>query len=683
MIALPWLITENKVPMTKRKPAADDQVPDEPVGLSRLTQYRYNYAKHDPAQCTVKGLFQPLKRNIRKGRNHTVLHKYSDLTLEFSCFEPLGANDLRVLQGLLALGSPIADPEVLTANTPPESQKLREGLNLSESANHLETLVVQASHYQLAKEIGLTLNSGSTFPRLRASIERMCKVYIVVTDKEGRRFGYNLIGGYTSQEKESLIRVALNPRLTAAILGERIAANGSHTRIEMAEVRAIRGEGADATRILHQYLSALTPPGAKREFIATTLCSQIWPQSPPPKKAKPEDQRRYQARLTKQNQRLRVVMARLADIGWHAEQIVDSRANSAQPAYRKWVISRPAVLNVDVDVVRSISETPPPLEKPHPLETPADPAPTEPEPPDLATLVRNSPAKALQEAGDQLTDEQFGTCITKQPVAAIKHCLGRLTDEQFATCAGKKPDAAMRYALDRMTPDQLHAAALKDPQAALEFALARLTDQTFVACAKTVGWPVENPQVTETQLDAWFATDPESAVRHIESTAGKTLPTIRDIAPLLSQQRLASYARAWPIDALENTDLIPASLLTDIARAQPAAAIQYAAGKMDPELLAECILVAPAAAIRHRFSSLDPDQRAWCLKKSPWMAAIIPFKELTPDENSATRSAMLAAAPKQLERIIAECPEAALQSLRHLLSPHQLNYCHDYVRSRR
>ncbi len=673
MIALPWLIPENKAPMTKRKPAVDDQVPDEPAGPSRLTQFRYNYAKHDPAQCTVKGLFQPLKRNTRKERKHTVHHKYGDVTLEFECSEPLGADDLRVLQGLLALGSPIADPEVLNASTPPESQKLRDSLNLSESANHLETLVVQATLYQLAKEIGLTLNSGGTFNRIRASIKRMCAVHIVATDKDGRRTGYNLIGGYSSEEKESMIRIALNPRLTTAILGERVAAKGSHTRIEMAEVRAIRGVGADATRILHQYLSALTPPGTQREFIATTLSSQIWPQSPPPKKAKPEDKHRYQARLAKQNQRLRVVMARLGDIGWHNEQIVDSRANSAQPAYRKWVISRPAVL--DVDEVRSISQSPPPLEKPHPLETPTDPAPTEPEPPDLATLVRKSPAKALQEAGDQLTDEQFGTCIAKQPVAAIKHCLGRLTDEQFATCADKKPDAAMRYALDRLTPDQLHAAALKDPQAALEFALVRLTDQTFVACAKTIGWPVGNQQVTETQLDAWFATDPESAARHLESKLGKTLPTFRDIMPLLSPVRLASYALAWPIDALENTDLIPASLITEIARAQPAAAIEYAADKMDPELLAECILVAPAAAIRYRFSSLDPDERAWCLKKSPWTAIALMFKQLTPDEVSTTRSAMSAAMPKQIDRIIAECPEAAFHHLRRYLTRQQLQHC--------
>lgn len=205
--------------MTNRKPAVDDPVPDDPVGLSRPNQFRYNYAKHDPAHCTAKGLFQPLKRAERKKQEHTVLHKYGDVTLEFKCSEPLGADDLRVLQGLLALASPIADPEVLTANTPPENQKLRDSLKLSESANHLETLVVQATRYQLAKEIGLTL-SGSTFPRIKASIIRMCSVSILATDKDGRRTGYNLIGGYSSQANEALIRVALNPRLTAAILGE-------------------------------------------------------------------------------------------------------------------------------------------------------------------------------------------------------------------------------------------------------------------------------------------------------------------------------------------------------------------------------------------------------------------------------------------------------------------------------
>lgn len=58
------------------------------------------HARHDPAHCLAPGLFRSLKRGDRKKLKLDVTYPYGEgEQIEFSGPEPLGADDLRILQG--------------------------------------------------------------------------------------------------------------------------------------------------------------------------------------------------------------------------------------------------------------------------------------------------------------------------------------------------------------------------------------------------------------------------------------------------------------------------------------------------------------------------------------------------------------------------------------------------------
>ena len=79
------------------------------------------HARHDPMHCLVPGLFRSLKRGERKRLKLDVTYHYAENEqARFVGFEPLGADDMRLLQGLVALGGPkgiILTPEP-TADLP-------------------------------------------------------------------------------------------------------------------------------------------------------------------------------------------------------------------------------------------------------------------------------------------------------------------------------------------------------------------------------------------------------------------------------------------------------------------------------------------------------------------------------------------------------------------------------------
>lgn len=665
------------------------------------SDYRYCLAKHDPAHCTVPGLFQPLSRGSRGERNHRVVHQYGDVTLEFSCFQPLGADDLRVLQGLLAMASPICEPIVISANTPtaPDHRKIRDSLNLTDPS--LEILIVQGSCYQLAREIGLKSRGGNTFRRIRESLERLSKVAITAKYQDGSQHGYHLIGGYSTKQTDKSICIVLNPRLTAAVLGKRIDATGGYTRIEMDEVRQIRGE---VTCVAHQYLCSIISPGETKELLAPTLRAHVWLQGPPPEKHQQDAYRKWLEKVKKQNQRIGKAMEELVSLGWRATKITDKRTNSKQKNYTKWQISRPAVYE-------ALAELPvePPLEGQPGKATPSqiaeessggpdqssssgiskETATVLPEP-SIEEIVKKSPAKALREYADQLNEDQFATAVRKQPTTALKCCLDRLSSELFAAAVQHAPEAAMRYALEDLSDAQLAAAAGHAPAAALRFALSRLSPDQFVAAVTSntaaTAWPVGNREVSDPQLDAWFSSDPRSAIRHLETITGLQLPTFAELSRCFSNSptRLRSCALAWPKDALENASNLPEETLNEVARNNPSMAIEYASKEtclIGDEILDECILAAPSAAIRHRFDELSTDQRKWCLRKSPWTAYALQGRKLTGTESAACLEAIHAGFAEKIELMIEECPTLfmhyhfALQQL----TPEQFRRCDNAV----
>jgi len=229
------------------------------------------HARHDPAHCLTPGLFRSLKRGERKKAKLDVTHTIGDDSIRFWGPEPLGADDLRILQGLIAMSAISGEKGrgiMLRSGTNSEAgQHLRLLLNLQWDAIEQDALVVKGSFSQLAREVGYA-EGGSQIKVIRESIERLYAISIIV-DRNGLRQGYRLLSEYASDENGSQLFVALNPRITDAILSRR-----QHTRINMNEVRALQ---TDPARLIHQRLCGWIDPGKSRRVILDKVCGYVWP----------------------------------------------------------------------------------------------------------------------------------------------------------------------------------------------------------------------------------------------------------------------------------------------------------------------------------------------------------------------------------------------------------------------
>lgn len=281
--------------------------------------YDLTHARHDPAHCLAPGLFRSLKRGDRKRLKLDVTYTHGEDRIEFSGPEPLGTDDMRVLQGLVAMAA-ISGESGRGILLKPETnnmvgQQLRLLLDLQWDAKEEDSMVAKGSFRQLAHELGYATDSGGVFRVIRDSIERLWKVSVIV-QRGGRRQGFRILSEYASDEDTGKLFVALNPRLAEAIIGSR-----SHTRIIMSEVRALQ---TDPARLVHQRLCGWIDPGKSgREIKIDTLCSYVWP-----------DAANDEA-MKKRRQAVRKALAEIALLpGWTVNEY----------AKGKWEISRPKAL---------------------------------------------------------------------------------------------------------------------------------------------------------------------------------------------------------------------------------------------------------------------------------------------------------------------------------------------------
>jgi hypothetical protein len=251
------------------------------------------FLRHSPSHCLAPGLFRALKRGERRHTKLEVTYDYGKgRSIEFSGPEPLGADDLRVLQGLIALAGPsglLLEPEPSTEC----GQQLRLFLEPKWEAVALNAIVVKGSYRSLAKEIGLA--SIDYYKSIKSSIERMWKVSIIVQNG-GKRKGFRLLAEYESDDVAGNLYVALNPMITEAILP-----GGQHVRIDMEEVRALHSENA---RLIHQRLCAWVNTGKREKVSLGTLISYLH-QTPA-----------NGSTLRKRQQRLRSALCELQELGW-------------------------------------------------------------------------------------------------------------------------------------------------------------------------------------------------------------------------------------------------------------------------------------------------------------------------------------------------------------------------------
>lgn len=224
------------------------------------------HAKMDRLHSLVPGLFRCLKKGERKKTKLDITYQHSKTErARLIGFEPLGADDLRLLQGLVAMGGLKGS---ILADEPKTEIGKQLRLNLDITANDSDALAFTVNITKLLKEIGLT-NTGANIKAVKSSLLRLSNVTVFLESNNRGvafkllSFGYDFSGGTPS------LFIALNHRLTVAILGGK-----QYTRIEMSEVRALK---TDAARIIHQRLCAWINPGDKeRKAELNTLCEYAW-----------------------------------------------------------------------------------------------------------------------------------------------------------------------------------------------------------------------------------------------------------------------------------------------------------------------------------------------------------------------------------------------------------------------
>jgi hypothetical protein len=221
------------------------------------------HARLDPAH-SLAGIFKCINKKDKERETGKLDITYSggDETVRFIGFEPLGADDQRVLQGLVALGG--LQKTILDFTPPTErGQQLRLDLKskfLGAIDNEKYAAMLQCNLATLLTEIGLE-ESGKNRVSVKASLLRMSNVTVVVT--KGTRQICSHLMSFGFDDLDSSLFVALNPQITEAILGER-----QFTSVSMDDVRRLN---IDAAHILYQRLCGWIDYGKTGRITIETL----------------------------------------------------------------------------------------------------------------------------------------------------------------------------------------------------------------------------------------------------------------------------------------------------------------------------------------------------------------------------------------------------------------------------
>ena len=275
-----------------------------------MKKHDLSYARHDPAHCLAPNLFRSLKRGERKKFKLDVTYHFGKgkkESMRFVGTELLGADDMRLLQGIVALGGPkslLLTPEPTTEI----GQQLRMFLGLDFEAIKQDGLIVCRSLSKLLTEVGMT-DSGDNIKALKASLLRMSNTTILVT-KGQQKATFTLMSHIFN---EANLWIALNPRIAGAICGCR-----PHTRIVMAEVRLLQ---TDPARLMHQRLCGWINPGMSRCIVLDKLCRYIW-----------YDEATNPNTMKTRHRVARKALSELVAVGWTVTEYVKD----------KWKIKRPA-----------------------------------------------------------------------------------------------------------------------------------------------------------------------------------------------------------------------------------------------------------------------------------------------------------------------------------------------------
>lgn len=217
----------------------------------------------------------PLFRSFAKGEQARykldVTYQYtmrdgSRSTYRFWGPEPLGATDLLVLQGLVAVATGRLSMPGGVKQMLRDGRSQRAHLVLTEDAYTERTVAARFVLYGFALALGYSSPSGSTLERLRRSIERMSAVTVLAASPKFRG-SFHLLSGYAEDSATGEVVVGLNPHLTGSVL-ERTG----YLRVNFDEVQKLK---ADAARLIHSRLHWINQ-GDSRVVGVSTLSEYVY-----------------------------------------------------------------------------------------------------------------------------------------------------------------------------------------------------------------------------------------------------------------------------------------------------------------------------------------------------------------------------------------------------------------------
>lgn len=291
------------------------------------TQRGYALTHAKMAQPFVHApLFRSLEKGQQKQLKLDITYTVKDAkvgtmsTFRFWGPEPLGATDLRVLQGLVAVAT---GQSLVQGNTPErlgDDGSMRANLKLRGDALAHSVIAARFRLTAFAQTLGYVRPGRGTLSQLRDSIERLSAVTVVVR-KPGFDGSYHILSGYERDTASDEVVVGLNPSLTAAVLGE-----NEFLRVDFNEVRTLR---SDAARLIHSRLHWINQ-GSRRPVSIETLCQYVY-----------ADESTASASTVRQRRRtVRLALKELAELGWGIEYTRPESVFVQRPAAKHSRIAR-------------------------------------------------------------------------------------------------------------------------------------------------------------------------------------------------------------------------------------------------------------------------------------------------------------------------------------------------------
>jgi len=222
------------------------------------------FSRMAPPAVHAPGLF---RSSPKSARDKYVRIEYEVGPLLYKLAGPmLGASELRVLQGLVALAS--RQPR---SPSQKEVKASEDGLFNKVDSLLAESAQVATTYNELARCIGYSADSGSAHTTIKKSLQLLCSVSVFVGRSDTRTSkdisAGHLIHGIQGRERGGTLTVHLSPVLASALLGTK----GSYLRLDMEEVRKLR---SDPARLIHQRLHWINA-GDCRLVGIDTLCGYV------------------------------------------------------------------------------------------------------------------------------------------------------------------------------------------------------------------------------------------------------------------------------------------------------------------------------------------------------------------------------------------------------------------------